>query len=249
MTSVARAHARVLVIGAGGLAAPAVLALAHAGVGTIGIVDDDEVETTNLHRQILFRERDVGRLKLEALSAAITRENSSIRVEGHPTRFLPANAIDLASMYDVILEGSDNFPTKFLTADACRLAAKPVVHASALRWLGTVLAVGPAGGPCYRCLFEDIPHGDAPSCATAGVIGPVVGVVGALQADLALRLVDLSTKSHPEGSPFGELVTFDGKTEELRRRRVAPRSSCVLCGDEKKRQIREVTMARYVEEG
>ncbi len=247
--SAARERARVLVVGAGGLAAPVVLVLAHAGIGTIGIVDDDEVEITNLHRQILFRESDVGRPKHEALSEAIARENGSIHVELHPTRFLPSNAMDLASMYDVVIEGSDNFPTKFLTADACRLAAKPVVHASALRWIGTVLAVGPAGRPCYRCLFEDIPRGDAPSCATAGVIGPVVGVVGALQADLALRIVDLSTKSHPEGAPFGELVTFDGKTEELRRRRVAPRSSCVLCGDEKKRQIREVTMARYVEEG
>ncbi|MEO8800631.1 MAG: HesA/MoeB/ThiF family protein [Polyangiaceae bacterium] len=246
--SAARERARVLVVGAGGLAAPSVLVLAHAGVGTIGLVDDDEVETSNLHRQILFRESDVGRPKIEALSEAITRENASIRVETHPTRFLPSNALDLASMYDVIIEGSDNFPTKFLTADACRLAAKPVVHASALRWIGTVLAVGPAGRPCYRCLFEDIPQGDAPSCATAGVIGPVVGVVGALQAELALRIVDLS-KSQEDGAPFGELVTFDGKTEALRRRRVAPRSSCMLCGDENKRQIREVTMARYVEEG
>ena len=219
----ARKNARVLVVGAGGLAAPTVLALAHAGIGTVGLVDDDEVEKTNLHRQILFRESDVGAPKTEALKAAIERENGRIHVEVHPTRFLPPNAVDLASMYDLVVEGSDNFPTKFLAADACHIAKKPIVHASALRWIGTVLAVGPAGRPCYRCLFEDIPKGDAPNCATAGVIGPVVGVVGALQADLALKIVDMSTNGAKADAPFGELVTFDGKTEEIRRRRIAPR--------------------------
>lgn len=243
MTADARARARVLVVGGGGLGAPALLALAHAGIGTVGIVDDDEVERTNLHRQILFRDDDVGTSKVAALARAIQLENPSIAIETHETRFLPHNGVELASMYDVVLEGSDNFPTKFLVADACRIAERFVVHASALRWIGTVLAVGPRGAPCYRCVFEDIPHGTAPNCATAGVVGPVVGVVGAAQADLALRFVD------GDVTAAGEMITFDGKTESWRRRRAASRAACPLCGDEKKRQIREVAMARYVEEG
>ncbi len=218
-----RKNARVLVVGAGGLGAPAMLALAHAGIGTIGIVDDDEVEKTNLHRQILFRESDVGRPKGEAARAAITRLNKAISIEVHPTRFLPHNAIELASMYDLIVEGSDNFPTKFLVADAACLAKRAVVHAAAVRWVGTALAVSAAGAPCYRCVFEDIPKGDAPNCATAGVVGPIVGVVGALQADLALRMIDGDDVA-------GTLVSFDGRSETIRRHKVAPRKSCALCG-------------------
>jgi molybdopterin/thiamine biosynthesis adenylyltransferase len=236
-----REKARVLVVGAGGLGAPAILALAHAGIGTIGIVDDDEVEKTNLHRQILFRESDVGRPKGEAAKAAITRINKGISIEVHPTRFLPHNAIELASMYDLIVEGSDNFPTKFLVADAACLSKRAVVHAAAVRWVGTALAVSAAGAPCYRCVFEDVPKGDAPNCATAGVIGPVVGVVGALQADLALRMIDGEDVA-------GTLVSFDGRSETIRRHRVAARKSCALCGtpeSPKNERISNVESIRY----
>jgi molybdopterin/thiamine biosynthesis adenylyltransferase len=242
MSEEARSRVRVLVVGAGGLGAPAIMGLAHAGVGTIGIVDDDEVEKTNLHRQILFREEDVGRQKGETARDAITRENKRIVIEVHPTRFLPHNAIDLASMYDLVIEGSDNFPTKFLVADACYLAQRPVVHAAAVRWVGTAFAVAATGAPCYRCVFEDIPKGDAPNCATAGVIGPIVGVVGALQADLALKMIDGE-------SVAGQLVSFDGKSEQIRRRTVAPRKSCALCGSAKKEPISTLEIARYAERG
>jgi adenylyltransferase/sulfurtransferase len=142
---------------------------------------------------------------------------------------------------DVVVEASDNFATKFLVADACAIARVPVVHAAAVRWHGTVLAVGPAGAPCYRCVFEDLPAGDAPNCAEAGVIGPLVGILGAIQADLALSLFD--------GDPVeGTLVTYDAKTDEFRRRVVASRDDCALCGRGAGRteRIEQIDPERYV---
>lgn len=230
--------ARVLLVGIGGLGCPAAIALARAGVGTLGIADDDEVDVTNLHRQILFTDADVGTPKVAAALRALTRLCPELEVEPHATRLLPHNAVELVSRYDLVVEGSDNFATKFLTADACRIARKPVVHAAAVRWHGTALAVGPTGQPCYRCLFEDIPLENAPNCAEAGVIGPVVGVVAAAQADLALSIL--------EGAPaFGELFTFDGKTLAHRRRRIVRRTDCPLCGDAE--HIRDIQPTRYVQ--
>jgi len=231
-----RGRARVLLVGVGGLGSPAAIALAQAGIGTLGIADDDVVELSNLHRQILFDEADVGTPKLEAARRALRRWSPSIEVCAHATRLLPHNAAELVSAYDLVVEGSDNFATKFLTADACGIAGVPVVHAAAVRWHGTVLAVGPQGRPCYRCLFEDLPTEHAPNCAEAGVMGPVVGIVGALQADLALAMLD-------RGDAGGTLVTFDGKTDELRRRVVRPRRSCALCGEAK--IIAHLDPARY----
>jgi molybdopterin/thiamine biosynthesis adenylyltransferase len=230
------ARARVLVVGVGGLGCPAAMALARAGVGTIGLADDDPVDLSNLHRQILFREEDVGRPKVEVAAEALGRMAPGLRVEAHPTRLLPPNAVELVRRYDLVVEGSDNFPTKFLVADACRLAERPVVHAAAVRWHGTALAVGPAGAPCYRCVFEDVPREDAPNCAEAGVVGPVVGVVAAVQADLALSIL--------EGADVaGTLFTFDGKSLAARRRRIVAQGRCPLCGPG--RSIHEVEAARY----
>jgi molybdopterin/thiamine biosynthesis adenylyltransferase len=223
-----RANGRVLLVGLGGLGCPAALALVHAGVGVLGLCDDDVVERTNLHRQILFGEADVGSPKLDAAMHALKAQaraagRGDLDVRLHRTRLLPENALSLVREYDVVVEGSDNFATKFLAADACALAKVPVVHASAVRWIGTALAVGRHGRPCYRCLFEDLPEGDAPNCAEAGVMGPVVGVVAAAQADLALAVID--------GAPVeGQLVTFDGRTGALRRRVVHSRPDCPLCG-------------------
>jgi len=232
-------RARVLVVGAGGLGCPAAMVLARAGVGTIGLADDDAVELSNLHRQILFTEADLGRPKVEAAADAIRRIAPGVRVEGHPTRMLPSNATDLARRYDLVVEGSDNFATKFLAADACRLAERPIVHAAAVRWHGTALAVAAVGRPCYRCLFEDLPREDAPNCAEAGVIGPVVGVVAAAQADLALSVLGGRDVA-------GTLFTFDGKTLESRRRRIGARRSCALCSDS--RSIHDIQYARYAAE-
>jgi molybdopterin/thiamine biosynthesis adenylyltransferase len=231
------AGSRVLLVGIGGLGCPAAIALARAGVGTIGIADDDVVETTNLHRQILFRDEDVGKLKVEAAASALLRLGlPDLRIERHLTRMLPHNAVELASRYDVIVEGSDNFPTKFLAADASRIAKKPIVHAAAVRWHGTALAVGPNGGPCYRCLFEDVPFDNAPNCAEAGVVGPMVGVVAAVQADLALSIL------HGD-DVFGTLFTFDGKALAARRRVLPRRRGCALCSDP--RSIERIDPNRY----
>ncbi|WP_394830884.1 HesA/MoeB/ThiF family protein [Pendulispora rubella] len=235
-----RNAARVLVVGIGGLGAPLCLALAKAGVGTLGLLDEDRVERTNLHRQILFRDADVGKPKIAAAEAMLTELFPKVRIEAHETRLLPHNAVDLVSRYDVVVEGSDNFPTKFLTADACKLAERPVVHGAAVRWVGTALAVSAKGGPCYRCLFEDLPRDNVPNCAEAGVMAPVVGLVGAFQADLALSLLDGRDIA-------GELVTVDGKATSaermVRRRRIGRRAGCLLCG---KNEIREIDRGRYV---
>jgi molybdopterin/thiamine biosynthesis adenylyltransferase len=232
-----------LLVGVGGLGSPAAIALSRAGIGTLAVADDDEVELGNLHRQILFGKADVGARKTQAAERAIrawagSSSSSRVCVVVHDTRVLPSNAVDLVSRYDVVVEGSDNFATKFLTADACAVAHRPVVHAAAVRWHGTVLAVGSTGAPCYRCLFEDLPREHAPGCSEAGVVGPVVGVVGALQADLALSLL--------AGRPVsGTLVTFDGKADRVRRRTIAPRPDCGLCG--RRPTLRSIDPARYVD--
>jgi molybdopterin/thiamine biosynthesis adenylyltransferase len=227
MTAGPWARKRVLLVGVGGIGCPAAIALAHAGVGTIGLCDDDVIERSNLHRQILFGDADVGGSKLACAARALrewARPSSGTDLRLHERRLLPDGALDLVRQYDVVLEGSDNFATKFLAADACALAGVPIVHASAIRWIGNVLAVGGRGRPCYRCLFEDLPADGAPNCAEAGVMGPVVGVVGAVQADLALALL-----ADPQAAA-GQLVTFDGRTDELRRRRIVARPDCALCG-------------------
>ncbi len=220
-----RRGATVLLVGVGGLGCPAAYALARAGIGTLRIVDDDAVELGNLHRQILFDEATVGRPKVGAAAAALGALEPGLKVDAREGRFVPETAVELLAGVDVVVEGSDNFATKFLVADACAMARVPVVHGAAVRTYGTAFAVAPGGAPCYRCLFEDIPHEHAPNCAEAGVLGPVVGVVGALQADLALRIVDGAGEL-----AFGSFASYDGLRDVLRRHRVAARPGCALCG-------------------
>lgn len=225
-----------LVIGVGGLGCPAALALARSGARLL-LCDDDVVDVTNLHRQVLFSEADLGHDKLDVAKERLL-EAGAPSVELHRGRFLPESARELVERADVIVEGADNFATKFLAADAAHLGEKPVVHGAGVRWGGTALLVRAAGAPCYRCLFEDVPdEGAAPNCATAGVIGPVVGVIGALMADLALDVLTRGNEDGPRApaSPAqleraGLMHSYDGKRDVLRAVPIHARADCPLCG-------------------
>jgi molybdopterin/thiamine biosynthesis adenylyltransferase len=221
----------VLLVGAGGLGSPAGTLLARAGVGRLCVLDDDVVEESNLQRQTLYSRADVGaskalraaeRLRQEAQSAG----HSHVRVQAHEGRLLPDTAAELVRDFDLVVEGSDNYPTKFLTSDACALAGVPCVQAGAVRWVGWVLGSLPGRSACLRCVFEDIPAGPDRGCATAGVIGPVVGVVGALQAATALRIL---SKDHAAAGVLQHYRALEGS---LRRTHVARSPSCPTCNGE-----------------
>jgi molybdopterin/thiamine biosynthesis adenylyltransferase len=217
-----RAAARVLVVGVGGLGCPCALALARAGIGVLRLSDDDVVEESNLHRQILFDASSIGKPKLDEAKLALESIDAAPHVE-LSMRFLPHTAASLLAGCDLVVEGADNFATKFLVADACALARIPVVHGAAIGMHGSAFAVGAYGAPCYRCVFEDPPPGSSPNCAGAGVLGPMVGVVGALQADLALAMIDGRDVA-------GTVVTYDAASDVLRRTRISSRADCALCG-------------------
>jgi len=229
-----------LVVGVGGLGCPAALALAKAGIGRLVLADDDIVEASNLHRQILFSDDDVGTDKLDAAWAALSRlVPDGTRMELVRSRFLPDNSRGLVRSVDIVVEGADNYATKFLVADACMIEKRPVVHGSGVRWRATVWSVRPHGAPCYRCLFEDLPVADAQeTCAEAGVMGPVVGLAGAMMADLALRILSA------DDSAIGLVHTYDGLLDCLRSVPVAPRADCALCSP--RRTIFDIDEARYL---
>jgi adenylyltransferase/sulfurtransferase len=226
----------VLLVGTGGVGAPAAIALAEAGVGTLVLVDEDTVEVENLHRQLLFDETDVGTSKPEAARRALLARRASFSVEVVRGRALPATAAELVSRADVVVDATDNFPSRFLLADACRLAGVPVVHAAAVRWIGTVVSSAPSGKPCYRCLFEDVPA-SAPDCQTAGIVGPVCGVVGGIAAEMAISV------ARGDARFAGKIATFDGLRDELRLVGVPARPSCPLCGSEP--TIHDLDETRY----
>lgn len=216
---------RVLVVGVGGLGCASLAALAPYPVGRWVLVDEDEVDETNLHRQVLYGDADVGRSKLDAAhDALVARGVHSSRIELRSGRVLPDNARSWFAGVDLVLEGADNYATKFLVADACHLERIPVVHGAAVGWNATVFAVPAIGQPCYRCLFEDLPTGPAGNCDSVGVLGPVVGAAGALMADQALRCLS--------GQQIGGVLhTLDGKSARLRAIEVSARGTCALCGN------------------
>jgi adenylyltransferase/sulfurtransferase len=233
----------VLVIGAGGLRCPAAFALAAAGVRDIGVVDDDVVDATNLHRQILHGEADVGIAKVESLAHALERRFPKVRVEPHEVRFDADNAPTLVSRYAVVIDGSDNFATKFVANDACVLAGRPLVHGAAVGLGGQLLTVPAGGRPCYRCLFEELPPpGVGPSCAEAGVLGPVPGVIGALQGAEAARLL-----AGQKPAFAGRLVQYDSLGMTVRSVHFNPNPTCAVCGAAPR--IRALDAAEYPDAG
>jgi molybdopterin-synthase adenylyltransferase len=219
------AAARVLVVGAGGLGSPCALYLAAAGVGTIGLVDDDTVSLSNLQRQILFRTADVGRAKVEAGSDALKALNPGIQIDVHATRVTAANVMALIADYDIIADGSDNFPTRFLLNDACFLAGKPLVSAAVTEFEGQLAVYAPPG-PCYRCLFAHAPPpGTVPSCSETGVLGAAAGVMGSLQALEVLKLAG------GFGQPLsGKVLTYKALSGEFRTAILSADPACLLCG-------------------
>jgi molybdopterin-synthase adenylyltransferase len=216
--------ARVLVVGAGGLGSPVILYLAAAGVGAIGIVDDDTVALSNLQRQIAHRTADIGRLKTASAGEAACAINPHVAIEAHPVRLTPDNAPDLIGRYDIVADGSDNFATRFLINDACFFARKTLVSAAVTEFDGQLSTFKP-GHPCYRCIFPaPPPAGTAPSCSEAGVLGAAAGVMGTLQALEVLKEITGAGESLA-----GTLLIYDALATRFRNVRVRRDKDCPLC--------------------
>jgi molybdopterin/thiamine biosynthesis adenylyltransferase/rhodanese-related sulfurtransferase len=221
------AAARVLCVGAGGLGSPVLAYLAAAGVGRIGIVDDDTVDLTNLQRQIIYTSADVGASKAQTAAERLRALNPHVACDAIPLRFAAANARELVRLYDVIVDGTDNFESRYLVNDACVLEGKPDVYGSIFRFDGQVSIFGLLGGPCYRCLFpQPPPEHLVPSCAEGGVLGVLAGIIGTWQAAEALKLI-LGI-----GVPLaGRLLLVDALDTRVREVRVVRDPACPLCGD------------------
>jgi adenylyltransferase/sulfurtransferase len=216
----------VLIVGAGGLGSPAALYLAAAGVGRLGIVDFDRVDASNLQRQVLYTTRDVGEPKLAVAAARLNALNPDVLVQLHPHKLEAANARAIIAGYDVVLDGTDTFPSRYLTSDLCVWLGKPLVYGSVMKFEGQVAVFDARRGPCYRCLFAEPPPPDlAPNCAEAGVLGVLPGVIGLLQATEALKLLV------GIGEPLiGRLLVYDALAMEFRRFRIPKDPACVVCG-------------------
>jgi len=218
--------ARVLLIGAGGLGSPAALYLAAAGVGTLGLVDFDVVDRTNLQRQILHGTSQVGRSKLESAAARIRDLNPHVGIETFETRLTSLNALDIISGFDIVADGTDNFPTRYLVNDACVLLGKPNVYGSIFRFEGQASVFYAKEGPCYRCLYaEPPPPGLVPSCAEGGVLGVLPGIIGSIQALETIKLIVGGGESL-----IGRLLLFDALRLEFRELRLEKDPDCPVCG-------------------
>ena len=218
--------ARVLVVGAGGLGSPVALYLAAAGVGTLGLVDFDVVDVTNLHRQLLHGTKDVGRSKLDSALDRIRDTNPHVHVEPYETRLTSANALQILRDYDLVVDGTDNFATRYLTNDACVLLGKPNVYGSIFRFEGQASVFATADGPCYRCLIpEPPPPGMVPSCAEGGVLGVLPGMIGTIQAAEALKLI-LGVGD----TLAGRLLLVNALTMDFRTMRLRRDPECPACG-------------------
>jgi adenylyltransferase/sulfurtransferase len=221
-------NSSILLIGAGALGSPSAMYLAAAGVGRLGLVDADVVDASNLQRQILHGGSWVGKPKLESAAARLREINPHVRIEPHPVRFTPDNALEIASGYDILVDGSDNFPTRFLTNDTAFFLGKPLVYGAIHRFEGQAGVFAPhLGGPCYRCLLPTMPAaGSVPSCQEAGVLGVLPGIIGSIQAMETLKLIlGIGTV------PLGRLTIYDALQSSFRSLKLNRDPQCRLCGD------------------
>ncbi|MDE3171194.1 MAG: molybdopterin-synthase adenylyltransferase MoeB [Acidobacteriota bacterium] len=220
-------QAKVMCIGAGGLGAPLGLYLAAAGVGRIGLIDFDAVDFTNLQRQVLFGTSDVGQPKISAAADRLRNLNPEIQIDTFEAHLTSENALDILKDYDIVVDGTDNFPTRYLVNDACVLLGKPNVYGSIFRFEGQVTVFGYPGGPCYRCLYpEPPPPGLVPSCAEGGVLGVLPGIVGTIQACETLKLII------GKGEPLiGRLLLFDALGMKFRELKLRKNPECPVCGE------------------
>ena len=221
-------NAKVMIIGAGGLGAPVAMYLAAAGVGTIGIADADEVDLSNLQRQIIHQTKDVGVPKVESARETMEAMNPDVKVNTYHEFITSENILDIIKDYDFVIDATDNFPAKFLINDACVMAKKPFSHAGIIRFQGQLMTYVPGEGPCYRCVFKEPPPKNAvPTCKQAGVIGAMGGVIGSLQATEAVKYIlgvgDLLT---------GYLLTYDALKMQFRKVKLpSDTHNCAVCGD------------------
>ncbi|HLD82352.1 MAG TPA: molybdopterin-synthase adenylyltransferase MoeB [Candidatus Omnitrophota bacterium] len=222
--------AKVLIIGTGGLGAPCSFYLAAAGVGSIGLVDSDKVELNNLQRQIVHTTEDVGIPKTESGKKRLSALNPEVEITTYPLRLDSTNILGIIKDYDIIVDGSDNFPTRYLVNDACVLSKKPLVHAGIFRFDGQIMTILPGTGPCYRCLFpEPPPPGAVPSCQEAGILGAVAGALGVLQANEVLKLI-LGIGQ----SLSGRLLIFNALDSTFRSVKVPRDKDCLVCSEHPK---------------
>ncbi len=219
--------AKVLVIGAGGLGSPCALYLAAAGVGRIGIVDSDRVELNNLQRQILHSTTTVGRSKVESARLRMNDLNGDVEVVPYEIRLTSENILNLIKDYDLVIDGSDNFPTRYLVNDACVMTSKPLFHGGILKFDGQVMTILPAEGPCYRCLFPaPPPPGSVPSCQQAGILGAVAGVIGTMQANEVIKYI-----MGIGNLLVGRIMIFDALNSSFRQVKIPRNADCPVCGD------------------
>jgi len=218
---------KVLIIGAGGLGSPCAVYLASAGVGKIGIVDSDKVDLSNLQRQILHSTKDVGRLKVESAKDRLNGINQDVEVVPYNIRLTSENILDIIKDYDIVVDGSDNFPTRYLVNDACVISGKPLSHGGIFKFDGQAITILPGKSACYRCLFaEPPPPGLVPSCQEAGILGAVAGIIGTVQANEVLKYI-LGTGSLLEG----KLLVFNALDSSFRQVKVPKNPKCPVCGE------------------